>query len=111
VAVETGRGFDGPVSYIVVLDQSGSMTGGDRWNVATNIVESLLDDLNPDDRFGLVTFHDHAHVIVEPDYPERASREYWDTRIRPDGSTNAGEGLRLVTNWPTMRPGTTPTGR
>ena len=95
VAVETGRGFDEPVSYIVVLDQSGSMNDGDRWNVATRLVESLLDNLNPDDRFGLVTFNDHAHVIVEPDYRERASRDYWDARIRPDRSTNAGEGLRL----------------
>lgn len=95
VAVETGRGFDQPVSYIVVLDQSGSMNDGDRWNVATNLVESLLDNLNPDDRFGLVTFNVRAHVIVEPTYPERASRAYRDSRIRPGSSTNAGEGLRL----------------
>ena len=76
VAVETGRGFDRPVSYIVVLDRSGSMGNGDRWNVATSVLESLLDNLNPDDRFGLVSFDTTAQVEVHPEYPRRAQRRY-----------------------------------
>ncbi len=95
IAVETGRGSNQPVSYIVVLDQSGSMADGDRWNVATTILQQLLDSLNPDDRFGLVTFHDHAHVIVHPEHGERARRRYREANLYPDGSTNAGEGLRM----------------
>ena len=95
VAVETGRGFNQPVTYIVVLDQSGSMGDGDRWDVATTTLEDLLDSLNSDDRFGLVTFHDHAHVIVHPEYGDQARRQYREANLYPDGSTNAGEGLRM----------------
>ena len=95
VAVETGRGFDRPVSYIVVLDRSGSMGNGDRWNVATSVLESLLDNLNPDDRFGLVSFDTTAQVEVHPEYPRRAQRRYDEANLGPGGSTNAAEGLRM----------------
>ena len=95
VAVETGRGFDRPVSYIVVLDRSGSMGNGDRWNVATSVLESLLDNLNPDDRFGLVSFDTTAQVEIRPEYPRRAQRRYDEANLGPGGSTNAAEGLRM----------------
>jgi Ca-activated chloride channel family protein len=50
-------------TLVVVLDRSGSM-GGDRIDAAKTALLSIVDRLDPRDRFGLVTFDDQVDVFV-----------------------------------------------
>ena len=95
IVVETSPVEPALSSYIVVLDKSGSMGTGDRWRVAKRTVQSLLDNLEPDDRFGMVSFNQNARVSIEPTDRDSARAIYTDTTLSPGGSTNAAEGLRM----------------
>ena len=52
-----------PSTLVVVLDRSGSM-GGDRIYAAKTALLSIVDRLDPRDRFGLVTFDDQVDIVV-----------------------------------------------
>jgi len=52
-----------PSTLVVVLDRSGSM-GGDRIYAAKTALLSIVDRLDPRDRFGLVTFDDRVDIVV-----------------------------------------------
>jgi Ca-activated chloride channel family protein len=52
-----------PSTLVVVLDRSGSMAG-DRIQGAKTALLSLVDRLDPRDRFGLVTFDDTVDIVV-----------------------------------------------
>src|SRR4051812_5944767 len=54
-----------PSTLVVVLDRSGSMAG-DRIEGAKTALLSLVDRLDPRDRFGLVPFVDHVGSVVPP---------------------------------------------
>lgn len=54
-----------PSTLVVVLDRSGSMSGA-RIAAARKALLSLVDRLDPRDRFGLVAFDDQVDVIVPP---------------------------------------------
>ena len=84
-----------PTTYIVVLDRSGSMSMGDRWNMALGVIENILGGLRAEDRLGMVSFNYQALVNFEPTDADSARSLYSDTALYPDESTNAGEGLRL----------------
>lgn len=52
-----------PSTLIVVLDRSGSMAGA-RISAAKTALSSLVDRLDPRDRFGLVVFDNNVDIIV-----------------------------------------------
>jgi Ca-activated chloride channel family protein len=52
-----------PSTLVVVLDRSGSMAG-DRIEGAKTALISLVDRLDPRDRFGLVTFDERVDIVV-----------------------------------------------
>ena len=52
-----------PATLVVVLDRSGSMAG-DRIDAAKTALLTLVDRLDPRDRFGLVAFDDHVQIAV-----------------------------------------------
>jgi Ca-activated chloride channel homolog len=52
-----------PSTLVVVLDRSGSM-GGDRIYAARTALLSIVDRLDPRDRFGLVTFDQQVDIVV-----------------------------------------------
>src|SRR3954454_8373186 len=52
-----------PATLVVVLDRSGSMAG-DRIEAAKTALLTLVDQLDPRDRFGLVTFDNTVQVVV-----------------------------------------------
>ncbi|MEP7125587.1 MAG: VWA domain-containing protein [Byssovorax sp.] len=84
------------LSVHLVLDVSGSMAG-DSIASARSAAAALVDKLAPTDDFSLVTFSSDANVIV-PDGAVGARRGWIkDTigKIKEDGGTNIGEGLRL----------------
>ncbi len=84
---------------ILVLDRSGSMAEGNKWQFAIQAVQSLLDRLSPADRIGLVTF-DTRGRIESPLVPAGSQalvrlRSVVDG-LRPGDNTNLGEGLLLA---------------
>lgn len=81
-----------PATLVVVLDRSGSMAG-DRLEVARRALCDLVEQLDPADRFGLVTFDDVATVDV-PAGPLTDKAAVLDAirRVEPGGMTDLAAG-------------------
>ena len=79
-----------------VVDNSGSMSGGNRLELARQSLRVLLRELRPDDRVGIVVFSNDSRVLLEPtDVGDgRAIRDALAC-MGPRGGTNAGSGLQL----------------
>ena len=84
---------------LVVLDRSGSMGEGQKWQYATQEVQSLLDLLNLSDRIALISFDSSARL----DSPMAPATPPNIDRIRavlhslsPGASTNLGDALLLA---------------
>ncbi len=78
-----------------VVDVSGSMDRENRLGLVKRALGLLLDELRPDDRVGLVVYGTNGRVLL------RHTRDLEEIRraiaeLRPEGSTNAEEGLRLA---------------
>ncbi|HEX7364396.1 MAG TPA: VWA domain-containing protein, partial [Dehalococcoidia bacterium] len=111
------------LNLVIVLDKSGSMTdafneyyydgSGNRaelsWNerskqkieVAKDAVLSILEQLNDDDRFGIVLYDTNAYLLQGMTQVSRADMdEVYDriSDIRADGSTNLADGMKLGTD-------------
>ena len=79
---------------MVVLDRSGSMAG-DSLDHAKAALHALADRLDPQDRFGLVTFDDHADVAVPAGTVGDLGRSAIHTaiaRIESGGMTDLSSG-------------------
>lgn len=86
-----------PTDFVVVLDRSGSMAVSHKMDYAKKAVESLLKQLNKDDRFSLVTFD----TTIETPIPFTAVNSTNLTEVlsvlrgvEPRGSTDLGGGLQ-----------------
>ncbi len=83
-----------PTTLIFVVDTSGSMERENRLGLVVRALGLLLDELDKDDRVGLVEYGNTSRVVVEPtrdrDRVERALG-----RLLPRGSTNVEAGLDL----------------
>ena len=94
-----GREIDARARKSVVLtfviDTSGSMAREDRLELVKRSLGMLLDQLDRDDKVGIVTFGSDARVVL-PVTSLRYRREIEDAidRLSANGSTNAAEGLR-----------------
>ncbi len=78
-----------------VVDVSGSMDRENRLGLVKRALGLLLDELRPDDRVGLVVYGTQGRVLL------RHTRDLEEIRraiaeLRPEGSTNVEEGLRLA---------------
>ena len=85
------------VDMVIVLDQSGSMSGS-KIDDARQAILKLLAVLSSRDRFGLVGYADQAKVyseIVHVTPGNRSQLESIVRAIRPEGGTNLGAGLSL----------------
>ncbi|MGH2542061.1 MAG: vWA domain-containing protein, partial [Ardenticatenaceae bacterium] len=83
-------------SLIFVIDVSGSMARENRLGLVQRSLHLLLDKLRPADEVGIVVYGSSGRVLLEPTSLEDIEniREAIDA-LRPDGSTNASEGLLL----------------
>ena len=93
-----------PDSVIVVMDRSGSMgesagygdEGLERFRLAHEAVDLLLDGLPDGTRVGIVAYDDRVATVVDPTdvagNRDRIMRRVRD-EVTPRGSTNAGAGL------------------
>ena len=88
---------DRPVNVTLVLDASGSMSDGNRVDIAQEAAETIRQSLRPQDRIAVVHFttdviHDYTVDHQTPD-DWRVSRSI--ERLAPHDSTNVQAGLNL----------------
>ena len=85
-----------PANLTFVIDVSGSMAPEDRLGLVKQSLRYLVDQLNPDDRVGIVTYGSFGRVLLEPTgLEERFRINRAIEHLMPGGSTNAEEGLQL----------------
>ena len=81
-----------PSTLIVVLDRSGSMAGP-RLEQAKAALTALVDQLDPRDRFGLVTFDQHTTVAVPAGaLTDKPVAKRAIAQVHPGGSTDLSGG-------------------
>src|SRR4051794_12465210 len=81
-----------PGTLVVVLDRSGSMAG-DRIEAAKTALLTLIDQLDPRDRFGLVTFDNTVQVVVPAGpLPDKLSVKQAIAAVRDGASTDLSSG-------------------
>ncbi len=84
-------------NLVFLIDVSGSMSSGGRLEMVKDGLHFLVDNLEPEDKVGIVVFNTGAQVVIEPStirYRERLHRAI--DNLYPSGSTNAEAGLRLA---------------
>jgi Ca-activated chloride channel family protein len=89
---ETARAV--PKDVLIVLDRSGSMEG-EKFEQAQGAVSFILDKLNPEDRFNLVTFSTGVELYANEIQPvsEVDNAQYWLDNLRAEGSTDINRAL------------------
>ncbi len=84
-----------PSDLIVVLDQSGSMSG-EKIEQARHAALDLLDRLADDDRFALIAFSSSSKLVIAPSLAHHELRPEWRRRIQSlssGGGTNMHQAL------------------
>ena len=96
-----------PADLILVVDTSGSMAREDRLGLVQRSMSLLLGELGAKDRVGLVTYGSEGRVLLSPTGDKVSVQRALD-ELRPSGSTNAEQGLRMAYDLAaeTARPGT-----
>ncbi|MFW5691607.1 MAG: vWA domain-containing protein [Chloroflexota bacterium] len=85
-----------PVFLTFVIDVSGSMDIESRLGLVKESLALLLDELREDDRVAIVVYSDNSRVVLEPTAAtDRADIDRAIDTLRPEGSTNVVDGLRL----------------
>jgi len=83
-------------NLVFVIDVSGSMGREDRLGLVRKALRMLIDNLRNDDEVGIVVYGSRGRVVLEPtsinEKEKILSAIEW---LRPEGATNAEEGLRL----------------
>jgi Ca-activated chloride channel family protein len=97
------KGYEVPEEHrpdatlIFVIDVSGSMDMENRLGLVKESLHLLLDSLRPTDRVGIVVYGSTAEVKLEPTYVDAKSTiERAIDDLRPEGSTNAAEGIMVA---------------
>ncbi len=85
-----------PANLVFVIDVSGSMSREDRLGLVKKSLRLLLDELNQNDKIGIVVYGSRGQVIldmtsIESKYELIAAIE----SLHSEGATNAEEGLLL----------------
>lgn len=82
-----------PAILTFVVDVSGSMNLENRLELVKKALGLLLNQLKPSDRVGLVVYGSEARKILDPTSDREVLRDAI-SRLSPEGSTNAEDGLR-----------------
>ena len=82
------------LNIALVLDKSGSMAEARKIDFVREAAHRLIDQLQPGDRFALVTYDDRVAVpIPSESFEDRRQAHRVIDGIRPGGATNLGGGL------------------
>ena len=88
-----------PKDLVFVLDKSGSMSG-QKIDQAKEALQFILQNLNPDDRFAVISFSDFSEALRTTLQPVTASNVAeavaWASRIEAGGGTNIDQALNLA---------------
>ena len=86
------------VNLTVLMDVSGSMSAKGKLDYAKYATKWLTKQLNPNDRFSLVTFSDEAHTLIVPQpVSELANLDFIVDSIEEGGGTNLYAGIQKAT--------------
>ena len=84
-------------SLVFVIDVSGSMDRENRLGLVKKALNLLVNELRPTDDVGIVVYGSKGKVLLNPTSGEdKAEIMNAISRLAPEGSTNAEEGLRLA---------------
>ena len=88
---------DLPLNVTLVLDGSGSMSDGNRVEIAREAAEAIRNSLGRDDRMSIVHFDQEVKrdLTVKDDRPAGRSVRRSIASLQPGGSTNVQAGLNL----------------
>lgn len=87
----------------LVLDRSGSMQG-EKWRHAIAAAYQLIDRLQPDDTFGLISYGEDATLDLAPaPVGDRRAARIAVSRPYPGGGTNIEAALRLAARYAPRR--------
>ncbi|MFP4345498.1 MAG: von Willebrand factor type A domain-containing protein [Anaerolineales bacterium] len=80
-----------------VIDVSGSMDMENRLGLVKQALSLLVESLRPEDKVGIVVYGSRARTILEPTQLDGNYRKVFRAidSLRPEGATNAEEGLVL----------------
>jgi Mg-chelatase subunit ChlD len=84
------------IDIVCVIDKSGSMRG-EKWELLTNSMKSMMEYLNPKDRLSLVVFDSNSKRItplMTMNEENKAKSIEILSSIIPNGGTDIGEGVR-----------------
>ncbi len=85
-----------PLNVTFVVDVSGSMGSGNRFQLVRQSIRALVEQLNRDDRIGIVAYGSNAYVALEPVSADHRRMIFEAIeRLHPGGSTFAEAGIRL----------------
>jgi Mg-chelatase subunit ChlD len=92
-----GRQPGRPLNLVLLLDNSGSMERADRVQIIREALRVLAGQLQPQDRFSVVTFSRTAHLWVDG-VPGNKAGEVVDeiSGLTPQGGTNLEEAMNLA---------------
>ena len=88
---------DLPLNVTLVLDGSGSMSDGNRVEIAREAAETIRSSLGRDDRMSIVHFDNNVkrHLTVRDDNPGSRALHNSIRDLMPEGGTNVQAGLDL----------------
>lgn len=85
-----------PLNVTFIVDVSGSMGSGNRFQLVRQSMRALVEQLNRGDRIGIVAYGSNARIALEPVTADRRRMIFEAIdRLQPGGSTFAEAGIRL----------------
>jgi len=89
-----------PKQVVFVLDRTGSMQANNKMEQAKNALKFCLDNLNPHDRFNVITFNESADVqfksLVPASRENVARAQKFIADLEASGGTNIDEALQTA---------------
>ena len=94
---ELNRSERPPLNLVFLVDVSGSMWSPDKLPLAQQALNTLIDQLRPEDRVGIVVYAGAAGAVLQPTPGDQRLRMRCAVNaLRAGGSTAGGQGLALA---------------
>src|SRR5439155_27311454 len=92
-----GRQPGRPLNLVLLLDNSGSMERADRVRIIHEALRVLATQLQPQDKFSVITFARTARLVVDGVPGNQAAQVVEEVSgLTPQGGTNLEEAMNLA---------------